>query len=489
MLGATHLWRSYPRGDINPGTTDPVAKELQAHMEGCDLVSYQETVKKNSIPNYAAGLSTKSVLVSGGAYASDHNWPLVDSEKGRLEDVRGDPLVDLQARKLAEDRADAVDEVVRSRSPSPSSKAKSGGGSGLLGALQKSSMSMRGDTARTIQFSQTYAEGFGAASSIKARQHDRHGAGKRSNRTVGGQHVLNAAASAHQQRKQALPAPAERIRRDPRATVRTSARYSIGRAERFKPLVVPSIAERHARRLSSDIGLPVAPETDPDYTPGPGAYEGELFSECPGFPKVCLDPQAAFSPGSVDGNGQNANAETIVLGANHKYPFKGLLCGEASTAKSTMPTVPQYSFPKQRRCVNDTAAGRAGGGNGGRASTTAVKTDAGCLSPGPIYETFSVFYPTSEREKGVGDFFAHERPPPFHPLGEERNAKRGNKRGVPLPYGVLASDGDNGGFVAAPGRGKHTVQARTFARPARNQTVHLLHEKAEREKPELASGI
>eukprot|EP00440_Ansanella_granifera_P055909 gb/GFBE01060601.1/.p1 GENE.gb/GFBE01060601.1/~~gb/GFBE01060601.1/.p1 ORF type:complete len:385 (+),score=41.05 gb/GFBE01060601.1/:1-1155(+) len=104
-------------------------------------------------------------------------------------------------------------------------------------------------------------------------------------------------------------------------------------------------------------------------TPGPGAY----FKSVP--------RGTAFS---VDGG------ETVTLGANHTYPWKkslGRQINPVDVDAVSQISAPCFSFPKTRRTVSDTVAGH-GLQDGGP-----VKSDAGCLSPGHIYECHSTIRP------------------------------------------------------------------------------------------------
>lgn len=104
-------------------------------------------------------------------------------------------------------------------------------------------------------------------------------------------------------------------------------------------------------------------------TPGPGAY----FKSVP--------RGTAFT---VDGG------ETIVLGANHTYPWKkalGRQINPVEVDQVSQISAPCFSFPKTRRTVSDTIAGH-GLQDGGP-----VKSDAGCLSPGHVYELHSTMRP------------------------------------------------------------------------------------------------
>eukprot|EP00930_Biecheleria_cincta_P068979 TRINITY_DN56795_c0_g1_i1.p1 TRINITY_DN56795_c0_g1~~TRINITY_DN56795_c0_g1_i1.p1 ORF type:complete len:380 (-),score=51.79 TRINITY_DN56795_c0_g1_i1:47-1186(-) len=104
-------------------------------------------------------------------------------------------------------------------------------------------------------------------------------------------------------------------------------------------------------------------------TPGPGAY----------FKSVPRGTQF-----SVDGG------ETVVLGANHTYPWKkclGRQINPVDVDAVSQVSAPSYSFPRMRRTLSDPCSGH-GLQDGGP-----VKTDHGGLSPGPVYELHSTMRP------------------------------------------------------------------------------------------------
>eukprot|EP00397_Hematodinium_sp_SG-2012_P027065 GEMP01028413.1.p1 GENE.GEMP01028413.1~~GEMP01028413.1.p1 ORF type:complete len:307 (+),score=65.12 GEMP01028413.1:58-978(+) len=136
---------------------------------------------------------------------------------------------------------------------------------------------------------------------------------------------------------QCLPFPVEHVRYDPTRT--RSKRYSVPRSIRFAPF-----------ELSS--------------TPGPGEYHPFL-----------LPKGVAYSVG-----------ESVVMGANHVFPFKGLL-GEVDATK--LAASPKWTFPKMRRCCSEVFTGQA------LRDVGPCKTDDGCLSPGPTYEHLSTFHPNN----------------------------------------------------------------------------------------------
>jgi hypothetical protein len=104
-------------------------------------------------------------------------------------------------------------------------------------------------------------------------------------------------------------------------------------------------------------------------TPGPGSYHKSL----PRGPHFAVE-----------------NGETVVLGTNHTCPWKTSMGHHINPVDISVQSVhhscPQFSFSKTRRGVSDTFLGH--GQSGG-----CVKTDAGCLSPGHIYEQQSSFRP------------------------------------------------------------------------------------------------
>jgi len=138
-------------------------------------------------------------------------------------------------------------------------------------------------------------------------------------------------------------------------TLQSSEFYSIPRAKRF-----------HGTFPNGELNPEEVQKRAP---PGPGAY----MKSVPGG--------TAFT---VDGG------ETIVLGANHTYPWKkamGRQLNPIEADATTLESAPCYTFPKTRRMVADTFAGH-GLKDGGP-----VKTDTGSLSPGYVYELHSTVRP------------------------------------------------------------------------------------------------
>lgn len=138
-------------------------------------------------------------------------------------------------------------------------------------------------------------------------------------------------------------------------TLQSSEFYSFSRAKRF-----------HGTFENGELNPEEVQKRAP---PGPGAY----MKSVPGG--------TAFT---VDGG------ETIVLGANHTYPWKkamGRQLNPIEADATTLESAPCYTFPKTRRMVADTFAGH-GLKDGGPA-----KTDTGSLSPGFVYELHSTVRP------------------------------------------------------------------------------------------------
>lgn len=148
--------------------------------------------------------------------------------------------------------------------------------------------------------------------------------------------------------REVLPSPAETMLQHPKLTNCPS--YSFGKGTR-----------RVVADPIHDIWTEVWKPQVKNSTPGPGDYTESQF------------------PGRVPMRWQN---ETVVLGANEKYGCKGMLSDRA-TRLSQHETKPVYSFPLQRG--PDVAQGNHQASNG------AVKSDAGNLSPGFIYQQYGGF--------------------------------------------------------------------------------------------------
>lgn len=106
--------------------------------------------------------------------------------------------------------------------------------------------------------------------------------------------------------------------------------------------------------------------------PGPGSY---------------FKSQPRGTGFSVDGG------ETVVLGANHVCPWKKCLGHHINPVHvdgSSMRSTPCWSFAKTSRSISETAVGH------GRLDGGPVKTDAGCLNPGPIYEHHGTMRPSAD---------------------------------------------------------------------------------------------
>merc|ERR1712151_240296 len=79
-----------------------------------------------------------------------------------------------------------------------------------------------------------------------------------------------------------------------------------------------------------------------------------------------------------------------VTGANHVFPWKkslGRQINPIDVDATSLPSAPCFSFAKTRRTVSETSVGH-GVQEGGP-----VKSDQGCLSPGPVYEHFGSMRP------------------------------------------------------------------------------------------------
>jgi len=140
------------------------------------------------------------------------------------------------------------------------------------------------------------------------------------------------------------------------ATMEASPFYSVPRTKRF-----PGVHD-HSFTIKKE-------ELQKKGVPGPGSY----FHSVP--------RGTAFS---IDGG------ETIVLGANHTYPWKkslGRNINPVDVDFTSLASGPCYSFPKTRRTLSDTVSGH-GQQDGGPG-----KTDTGCLSPGHVYELHSTVRP------------------------------------------------------------------------------------------------
>lgn len=102
-------------------------------------------------------------------------------------------------------------------------------------------------------------------------------------------------------------------------------------------------------------------------TPGPGSY----FKSVPRGTAFTAD-----------------RGETIVFGANHICPWKGALGHQINPVQcdaGVLPAPKMYSFSKSRRNVCETSFGHLCQDGG------PVKTDLGCLAPGPCYTSNSTF--------------------------------------------------------------------------------------------------
>jgi len=150
-----------------------------------------------------------------------------------------------------------------------------------------------------------------------------------------------------------LRCPVDKLRYHP--TLARTELYSIPRTKRFPGCHDDGTINKIEAQLRSP--------------PGPGAY----FKSVP--------RGTAFS---VDGG------ETIVMGANHTYPWKtamGRQINPINVDLTTQVSAPCFSFPKTRRNLSDTRVGHDNQDGG------AVKSDSGNLSPGHVYEFLSSMRP------------------------------------------------------------------------------------------------
>ena len=117
---------------------------------------------------------------------------------------------------------------------------------------------------------------------------------------------------------------------------------------RLQRRVLPIKAPEHPE-LHSSIGFTIGKGDrfgpQPDATPGPGSY-GQ-YSKPIGVP---------FNIGDY-----------VMLGSNLSYPCEGMLSGEVTKIKHH--TAPTYSFPRQRRGINDVAQGRVGAAQAAKVGT------------------------------------------------------------------------------------------------------------------------
>mmetsp|Transcript_34669 Transcript_34669/g.80923 ORF Transcript_34669/g.80923 Transcript_34669/m.80923 type:complete len:385 (-) Transcript_34669:103-1257(-) len=145
-----------------------------------------------------------------------------------------------------------------------------------------------------------------------------------------------------------LRASAELTQYDP--LISHTPNYSIPRAERFSGSESDGkVSKARAQQMHNA-------------TPGPSDY----FKSVP--------RGTAFT---------DEDCETVLFGANHIYPWKTALGRNINPVHcdaSVMPSAPKCTFPKARRPANEVSMGH-GQHDGGP-----VKTDRGCLSPGPVYE-------------------------------------------------------------------------------------------------------
>eukprot|EP00928_Gymnodinium_smaydae_P046554 TRINITY_DN31015_c0_g1_i1.p1 TRINITY_DN31015_c0_g1~~TRINITY_DN31015_c0_g1_i1.p1 ORF type:complete len:403 (-),score=41.78 TRINITY_DN31015_c0_g1_i1:126-1334(-) len=154
-----------------------------------------------------------------------------------------------------------------------------------------------------------------------------------------------------------LRAPVDKIRYDP--LVSHTPNYTIPKTKRF-----PGTLENGELNKA---------QVQKKGTPGPGAY----FKSVPRGTAFATDC-----------------GETIVFGANHICPWKGALGHQINPVhsdQSVLHATPKWSFPKTRRTVSEVMSGHNVQDGG------PVKTDRGCLSPGPVYEHYSSFRANTTR--------------------------------------------------------------------------------------------
>mmetsp|Transcript_29533 Transcript_29533/g.68106 ORF Transcript_29533/g.68106 Transcript_29533/m.68106 type:complete len:386 (+) Transcript_29533:106-1263(+) len=156
-----------------------------------------------------------------------------------------------------------------------------------------------------------------------------------------------------------LRATAEFVQYDP--LISHTPNYSIPKAERFSAADSDGkVSKSRAQKMHSA-------------TPGPADY----FKSVP--------RGTAF----VDDD-----CETTLFGANHIYPWKTALGRQMNPVHcdaTVMPSAPKHTFPRARRPASEVPLGH-GQHDGGP-----VKTDRGCLGPGPVYEHASSMRPREGR--------------------------------------------------------------------------------------------
>jgi len=167
--------------------------------------------------------------------------------------------------------------------------------------------------------------------------------------------------------------PIERCRRDP--TISSVASWTVPKAKRFAP------------GGESEKGATL--HVQKNNTPGPGAY----FKSLPrGVPFT-------------------TNGETVIYGPNHVFPSKSCLGHHMNPIHvdfTVLTSAPKWTMPRMRRNVSDVVVGNASqftkaSGGDGAISGGPIKSDAGCLSPGFIYEHYSAIRPVTDlavRERG-----------------------------------------------------------------------------------------
>lgn len=142
-----------------------------------------------------------------------------------------------------------------------------------------------------------------------------------------------------------------------------SANHSVPKADRFPGTNARGLVDR-TKCLKSHSA-----------TPAPDAH----FKSCP--------RGTAFA---IDGG------ETVVMGPNHPCPWKRALGRQINPVDvdlTHMQSQPAFSFGKSRRAASEVSLGLAGG---------SVKSDLGCLSPGPVYEHLASFRPSVSKTAHAG---------------------------------------------------------------------------------------
>lgn len=153
-----------------------------------------------------------------------------------------------------------------------------------------------------------------------------------------------------------LQGPVDKVAYDP--IISHTANYSFSKAKRFPG--------------THDNGELAKAQVQKRGTPGPGSYFKTL-------------PRGVGFPAD--------RGETVVLGANHISPWKGCMGHQLNPVFADLvgEARPKWSFPKARRSGSETMSGH-GLQDGGP-----IKSDRGCLGPGPVYEMYSSMRPSDTR--------------------------------------------------------------------------------------------